>query len=175
MWASYEVILSAQCPKGSAGGEPAASTPKPSEAGRRYSGRLNPIAQGGRAGAFDVVCAPVLTFQPFRRCVMAKYMIKVSYSVEGAQGLIEEGGSSRKAMVAKMLEQMGGSLESFYFSFGEDDAYVIAEVPDAISSLAVSLAVNASGAVGMATIPLITAEEMDEACKKSVSYRPPGE
>jgi uncharacterized protein with GYD domain len=106
---------------------------------------------------------------------MAKYMIKVSYSVEGAQGLIEEDGSSRKAMVAKMLEQMGGSLESFYFSFGEDDAYVIAEVPDAISSLAVSLAVNASGAVGMATIPLITAEEMDEACKKSVSYRPPGE
>ena len=106
---------------------------------------------------------------------MGKYMIKVSYSVEGAQGLIEEGGSSRKAMVAKMLEQMGGSLESFYFSLGEDDAYVIVDVPDNISTLAVSLAVNASGAAGLATIPLITPEEMDAACKKTVSYRPPGE
>ena len=27
----------------------------------------------------------------------------------------------------------------------------------------------------LATIPLITPEEMDEACRKSVSYRPPGE
>lgn len=106
---------------------------------------------------------------------MGKYMIKVSYSVEGAQGLIEEGGSSRKAMVAKMLEQMGGSLESFYFSFGEDDAYVIVDVPDNVSTLAVSLAVNAAGGAGLATIPLITPEEMDEACKKTVSYRPPGE
>jgi uncharacterized protein with GYD domain len=106
---------------------------------------------------------------------MGKYMIKVSYSVEGAQGLIEEGGSSRKAMVAKMLEQMGGNLESFYFSFGEDDAYVIVDVPDNISTLAISLAVNAAGGAGLATIPLVTPEEMDAACKKTVSYRPPGE
>jgi len=106
---------------------------------------------------------------------MAKYMIKVSYSVEGAQGLFEEGGSSRKAMVAKMLEDLGGSLESFYFSFGEDDAYVIADVPDTVTAVALSLAVNAAGGAGMATIPLITAEDMDEASKKSIAYRPPGE
>ena len=106
---------------------------------------------------------------------MGKYMVKVSYSVEGAQGLIEEGGSSRKATVAKMLEQMGGSLESFYYCFGEDGAYVIVDVPDSVTAVALSLAVNAAGGAGMATIPLITAEEMDEACRKSVSYRPPGE
>ena len=106
---------------------------------------------------------------------MGKYMIKVSYSVEGAQGLLEEGGSSRKAMVAKMLESMGGSLESFYYSFGEDDAYVIAEVPDNVTTVALSLAVNAAGGAGLATIPLITPEEMDEACQKSIAYRPPGE
>ena len=106
---------------------------------------------------------------------MGKYMVKVSYSVEGAQGLIEEGGSSRKATVAKMLEQLGGSLESFYYCFGEDDAYVIVDVPDSVTAVALSLAVNAAGGAGMATIPLITAEEMDEACRKSVSYRPPGE
>ena len=106
---------------------------------------------------------------------MGKYMIKVSYSVEGAQGLLEEGGSSRKAMVAKTLESMGGSLESFYYSFGEDDAYVIVDVPDNVTTVALSLAVNAAGGAGLATIPLITAEEMDEACRKSVAYRPPGD
>ncbi len=106
---------------------------------------------------------------------MAKYMIKVYYSVEGAQGLLEQGGSSRKAMVARMLEDMGGSLESFYFSFGEDDAYVIVDMPDNVSTLAVSLAVNAAGAAALATIPLITAEEMDAASKKTVAYQPLGE
>ena len=106
---------------------------------------------------------------------MGKYMIKVSYSVEGAQGLLEEGGSSRKAMVEKMLESMGGSLESFYYCFGEDDAYVIVDVPDRVTTLALSLAVNAAGGAGLATIPLITPEEMDEACRKSIAYRPPGE
>jgi hypothetical protein len=38
----------------------------------------------------------------------------------------------------------------------------------------VSLAVNAAGAVRLSTIPLITAEEIDAACKKSPVYRAPG-
>jgi len=36
------------------------------------------------------------------------------------------------------------------------------------------LAVNASGAVSIKTIPLISAEEMDAAAKKQIAYRPPG-
>jgi uncharacterized protein with GYD domain len=105
---------------------------------------------------------------------MAKFLIKASYSAEGARGLLKEGGSGRRAAVQKLVEGIGGKVEAFYFAYGEDDAYVITDVPDATSGLAISLAVNASGAVRLSTIPLITAEEIDAAVKKSVAYRAPG-
>ena len=41
--------------------------------------------------------------------------------------------------------------------------------------MALSIAVNASGAVNLRTIPLITPEEVDAAAKKQVAYRPPGQ
>ncbi len=105
---------------------------------------------------------------------MPKFMIKALYTTEGARGLLKEGGTGRRAAVQKLIESIGGKVEAFYFAYGEDDAYVITDVPDATSGLAVSLAVNASGAVRLSTIPLITAEEMDTACKKSTPYRAPG-
>jgi uncharacterized protein with GYD domain len=105
---------------------------------------------------------------------MAKFLVKVSYSAEGARGLIKEGGSGRRAAVEQLAKGIGGKVEAFYFSYGDDDAYVLMDVPDAASGLAVSLAVNASGAARCTTIPLITPEEMDAASKKTVSYRAPG-
>ncbi len=97
-----------------------------------------------------------------------------TYGPEGAPGLQQEGGSGRRAAVQKALESIGGKVESFYFAYGDKDAYVICDVPDATSGLAVSLAVNASGNVRVSTVPLITVEEMDAVAKKSVSYRAPG-
>ncbi len=105
---------------------------------------------------------------------MPKFMVKASYNAEGARGLVKEGGSGRRAAVQKLIEGMGGTMEGFYFAYGADDAFVIVDLPDAASGLAVSLAVNASGAVRVSTVPLISAEEMDAAAKKSVAYRPPG-
>lgn len=105
---------------------------------------------------------------------MPKMLIKARYNTEGAKGLIKEGGSSRRATVQKLIEGMGGKMEAFYYAYGDADAYVIVDAPNATDGLALSLAVNASGAVTLSTIPLITAEEMDAACKKSVSYRAPG-
>ena len=105
---------------------------------------------------------------------MPKFMIKASYSPEGARGLIKDGGSGRRAAVQKLMEGIGGKVETMYFAYGQDDAYVIVDVPDATALLATSIVVNASGAVRLSTIPLITVEEMDAACKKSVAYRAPG-
>ena len=105
---------------------------------------------------------------------MPKFLTKVSYSPEGTRGLLKEGGTGRRAAVQKLMEGLGGKIEAFYYAYGEDDAYLIINVPDAASGLAVSLAVNASGAVRATTIPLITPEEIDAACKKSVPYRAPG-
>ena len=105
---------------------------------------------------------------------MPKFMGKASYTAEGIRGLVKESGTGRRATVQKLIESVGGKLEAFYFAYGESDAYVIMDVPDAATGIAVSLAVNASGAVRLATVPLITAEEMDAAMKKPIAYRAPG-
>jgi uncharacterized protein with GYD domain len=105
---------------------------------------------------------------------MPKMMIKASYNADGVRGLMKEGGTGRVAAVKKLVEGMGGTLEGFYFAYGEADAYVIVDMPDETAGLAVSMAVNASGAVRLSTIPLITPDQMDAACKKSVDYRAPG-
>ena len=105
---------------------------------------------------------------------MAKYLIQATYSAEGAKGLLAEGGTARRATVEQLTESMGGKLEAFYFALGEDDAYVIAEVPDATDVAAVSLAVAAAGGARLTSVQLLTAEEMDAAANKRVAYRAPG-
>jgi uncharacterized protein with GYD domain len=47
-------------------------------------------------------------------------------------------------------------------------------LPDNATAAALSLAVNKSGAVATKTVVLLTPEEMDQASKKAVDYRPPG-
>lgn len=105
---------------------------------------------------------------------MAKFLIKASYTPAGLKGLLKEGGSGRKAAVEKMIKDLGGKMEAFYFAFGETDVYGICELPDSVSAAAASLAINASGLVNETVVPLLTAEEIDKACKKSVAYRAPG-
>ena len=105
---------------------------------------------------------------------MPKYLISGSYTVEGAKGLLKEGGTSRRATIEQLAKGMGGSVEAFYYSFGEDDVYVVVDVPDEASMVAISLAVAVSGAVNLTTTVLVTPETMDEAAKKTVGYRPPG-
>jgi uncharacterized protein with GYD domain len=105
---------------------------------------------------------------------MAKYLWNASYTQAGVQGLIKEGGSSRRDLVAKLLADIGGSLEAFYYTFGEDDVIVIADIPDNVSAAAISMTVAASGAVRVKTTVLLTPEEIDRATEKSVAYRPPG-
>ncbi len=105
---------------------------------------------------------------------MPKYLWQASYAAEGAKGLLREGGSKRRAEVQQAVERAGGHLEAFYYAFGDADAYVIADLPDAATAAAVSLAVNAAGAVNLRTTVLLSPEEMDEAARKQVGYRPPG-
>ena len=105
---------------------------------------------------------------------MPKYLIEASYTAEGAKGVQSAGGSSRRAAVSQLVEAAGGKLESFHFAFGDNDAYVITELPDNETAAAIAMTVNASGAVAARTVVLMTPEEVDAAAKRSVDYRPPG-
>lgn len=105
---------------------------------------------------------------------MTKYLFEARYAAEGARGLAREGGTARRAAIAKMTESLGGSLEAFYYAFGDVDAYVIVDLPDDVSAAAMALTVNQAGAASVKTIVLIRPEDMDKAGKKEVDYRPPG-
>ncbi len=106
---------------------------------------------------------------------MPKYLVQANYVGEGLKGLLKEGGTSRRDEVEKAIKSVGGTLEAFYYAFGETDAYIIAEAPDNVSVAALGLMVNASGAVTSKTTVLLTPQEIDEAAKKTPSYRAPGQ
>jgi uncharacterized protein with GYD domain len=103
-----------------------------------------------------------------------KFLIKASYTLEGVKGLRSAGGSSRRDVVAQSAESVGGTLESFYFAFGDTDAFVVADLPDNEAAAALALTVNASGGATTTTVLLLTPEEVDAAAQKSVGYRAPG-
>ena len=106
---------------------------------------------------------------------MPKYLVQASYVGEGLKGVLKEGGSSRRAAVEKLFASVGGKVEAFYYAFGDTDVFVIADLPDNVSAAALSLSVNATGAVASKVTVLLTAEEIDIAAKKGVSYRAPGQ
>jgi hypothetical protein len=74
-----------------------------------------------------------------------------------------------------MLKSLGANLETFYFAFGDSDAYVISEGPDNITAAAISLTISATGTVNTKTVVLLTPEEIDLASKKTVPFRAPGD
>lgn len=106
---------------------------------------------------------------------MPKFLIQATYTADGAKGLLSEGGTKRRDAAAKAIKTAGGKVEAFYFAFGKSDAIVLVDLPDNVSVAAASLAINASGVVTTTTTVLLTPGELDEAAKKSVSYRAPGQ
>jgi uncharacterized protein with GYD domain len=104
---------------------------------------------------------------------MPKYLFEVSYSVEGAAGLLEQGGSARLDAITKTFEALGGSIESFHFALGHEDAYLIASLPSVDAVAAMSITVAAAGGARVRSHELLTPEQVDEALKTTVDYSPP--
>lgn len=105
---------------------------------------------------------------------MSKYLIEGTYAAEGAKGLLEQGGTSRHAQIKAMVEGLGGSVEAFYWAFGESDFYIFADLPDNATAAAIGLTVSGSGAVRTRTTVLLTPEEIDQAQGRTIDYKAPG-
>ena len=106
---------------------------------------------------------------------MPKYLVNASYTEAGLKGLLRDGGSKRREVVAQLVKGLGGTLEAFYYAFGDDDIFAIMDLPDNVSATATSLVINAAGAAKMKITVLLTPEEVDQATKTSVDYSPPGQ
>jgi uncharacterized protein with GYD domain len=105
---------------------------------------------------------------------MPKFLVEVKYSLDGAKGLMAEGGTSRVAASKTLIESLGGTLETFYFAFGEADGFIIADLPDNVTAAAAALAARVSGGVLSRMVVLLTPEEIDAATKMQGDYRAPG-
>jgi uncharacterized protein with GYD domain len=105
---------------------------------------------------------------------MARYLFQGTYSREGAQGLLREGGTKRRASVEALIAGLGGRLEAFYYGLGETDLFMIVELPDNVAAANASLVVVASGAGSWRTTVLLSAEDMDRVTGTEASYRAPG-
>ncbi len=107
---------------------------------------------------------------------MPKYLFEATYSDEGLVGLASDGAAKRQRDVKAAFKSIGGKVETFYFSFGDADAVIVADLPDAASAAAVSVIATAAGTASIRTTPLLTVAEMDDAIDKmpKAKYRPPG-
>jgi len=110
-----------------------------------------------------------------KELAMPKYLVHATYTAEGAKGILKSGGTARRKAVEELLASLNGKLEAFYFTFGDDDAILIIDLPDQIAASAIGLAVSASGAIRTRSTVLIPPEEVDQAVKREVHFHPPGE
>jgi uncharacterized protein with GYD domain len=106
---------------------------------------------------------------------MSKYLISGSYVGEGIKGVLKDGGTKRKEAVEQLIGSLGGTVESVHFAFGDDDFFIIVDVPDNVKAAAGSLIASSTGAVSAKITVLLTPEELDEVSNVSVEYRPPGQ
>jgi uncharacterized protein with GYD domain len=107
---------------------------------------------------------------------MPKYLVQASYTAEGLKGLRKDKASGRKAAVTKAVEALGGRLDCIYFAFGQDDVFVVVDLPDNVAAARLAITVGACGLVRTRTTPLLTVEEVDQALSAAdVPFRAPGQ
>jgi len=98
---------------------------------------------------------------------MALSMIQFSYKSETVGNLIKNP-EDRSVAVKQLIEKLGGKMQAFYYSYGDYDGLIIAEMPDNVSGLATTMAAFAAGGTaGIKTTILISVEDAVAAMKKA--------
>lgn len=108
---------------------------------------------------------------------MAKYAIFFSYTPDAWRAMLDNP-ADRLAPVRQLAEAVGGTVESFYWMFGEYDGFGVVEMPDSMSAGGVSVAVTASGAVArISTHEVLDADGrvalLEKAKTAAEAYSPP--
>ena len=104
---------------------------------------------------------------------MALSMIQFTYKSETVGNLIKNP-EDRSAAVGKLVEQLGGKMVGFYYSFGDYDGLIIADMPDNISLAATSIVAFAGGGTTkLKTTILFSVKEAMAAMKKASGLKLP--
>ena len=106
---------------------------------------------------------------------MPFFLIRASYTSTATNNMVQHP-QHREKVLRKTCEALGGKMHAFFFSFGEYDAMVLAELPDNKAAAALSMSAEGSGALrAIHTTVLLTVDEAMEAMKSAQSdqYVPP--
>ena len=106
---------------------------------------------------------------------MSNYLFQATYTQKGIEGTRKDGAASRIPQWVKLFESLGGKFETAYWTLGETDIIIIGELPDAVAAVASSTLGRFAGTGKVTTTVLLTADEMDEAFRRTLTYRSPGE
>jgi uncharacterized protein with GYD domain len=108
--------------------------------------------------------------------VVAKYLVLFRLTGETMKRFVAKP-SDRAAVVQQLAESAGGSLESYYWMFGQYDGAGVFVLPDSHTMAALSLAATGSGAFAhFETHELIEASDLTAIAEraKEITYQPPG-
>jgi uncharacterized protein with GYD domain len=111
---------------------------------------------------------------PMEGCKMPKFLITGRYTAEGMKDLQKDKATGREKSVAAACEAAGGKLDVVYYALGDDDVFVVVDLPSHVQVAALCVEVGASGMLSTRTVPLLTVSEMDKALGETMNYRPPG-
>ena len=107
---------------------------------------------------------------------MSFYLMRFSYTPEAWTRLIKKP-EDRRDVARAVVEKLGGKLHGFWYSFGDQDGFVMIEAPNNVSAAAFAVGIAAGGSLRSAeTTVLLTVEETIEMLKKAqdLPYRAPG-
>ena len=107
---------------------------------------------------------------------MAKYLVLFGLTGETIKRFVANP-SDRAAVVRALAESVGGSLECYYWMFGQHDGMGIFVLPDAHTMAAVCLAATSSGAFShFETHELLEASDLTGIAERArgIAYQPPG-
>jgi uncharacterized protein with GYD domain len=109
---------------------------------------------------------------------MPHYLARAKISKDMINALVSRP-EDRLVATTRFLQQIGGRLHSYFFSFGEYDIVLLFELPDNVSAASLAMTLSAAGSVTeIETTPLLTMEEavaaMKAAGKATGIYVPPG-
>lgn len=76
---------------------------------------------------------------------MAKFVVFFSYTAQTWHGMLDKPSDRIKA-AGGLATQVGGSLESLYFMFGDWDGMAVFDTDGASSAAAISIAISSTGA-----------------------------
>lgn len=109
---------------------------------------------------------------------MSTYLVLGTYNAAGREGLIVEGGTSRRTETKHLFEtQLGGRVHYYAFLMGKYDFVLIVELPSDDAFVSPILLGTAGGKFTVESCKVISPEDMDSiaASTRELRFRSAGE